>query len=121
MVEFSKDVDLPLKIPNLVGIIYPLLLVYLYRDLLIGPLVHAHPYQTISSLAKLAINIVIRQLLLLQDGHVQVQHLLLGLLLLTIFDLLHLEFADIVGCELILHQILHEFHVHLLRTLLLSL
>lgn len=44
MVEFSKYIDFPLKIPNLVGIVDPLLLVYLYGYLFVGAFVHAHPH-----------------------------------------------------------------------------
>lgn len=121
MAEFSKNVDFPLKIPNLVGVVDPLLLVYLYGYLLVGALVHAHPHQAICALAELAIDVVMCEFLFLQDGHVEVQHLLLGLLLLAVLDLLHLELADIVGCKLVLHQILHELHIHLLRALLFAL
>lgn len=46
---------------------------------------------------------------------------MLWFLLLAVFYLLHLEFVDIVGCELVLHQILHQLHVHLLRSLLFTL
>lgn len=70
MVEFSKYVDFPLKIPNLVGIIDPLLLVYLYGYLLVGAFVHAHPHQAICSFAELAIDVVMHKFLLLQDGHI---------------------------------------------------
>jgi hypothetical protein len=125
--ELGQDVDLPLQVLDLVGLVDALLLVDLDGDLLVGALVKPHTHSPIRALPQLSEDLVINHLLLGLDGDDKVEEFaggggLDGLLLIGgVLHLLHLELVDVVGCELVLHEVAHQLHVHLLRTLVLLL
>ena len=123
MRQLSEDVYLSFQIFDLVGLVHPLLLVDLNSYLLVGALIEAHSDSSVGSLAQLSKNLIVVHLFFGFDGHDEVQQLtaaLNGLLLLCgVLHLLHFELADVVGRELVLHQVVHELDVHLLRPLVL--
>lgn len=59
MRQLSEYVDLPFQIFDLVGLIQPLLLVYLDCYFFIGALIHAHLHDSIGSLAQFSIDLVV--------------------------------------------------------------
>ena len=121
--QLSEDVDLPLQILDLVGLVQPLLLVDLYGDLLVGALVHPHLHDPVRSFPQLPVDLVVVLLFLGLYGHDEVEQLGLArlFLLVGVLDLHHLEFLDVVGGELVLHEVAHEVDVHLLGLLVLLL
>ena len=123
MRQLSEDVYLSFQIFDLVGLVHPLLLVDLNSYLLVGSFVEAHSDSSVGSLAQLSKNLIVVHLCFGFDGHDEVQQLTAALdrllLLRGVLHLLHLQLADVVGRELILHQVAHELDVHLLGPLLL--
>ena len=123
MGEFSKDVYLSFQIFNLVGLIDSLLLIDLNGYLLVCSLIQAHSDSAVRSLTQLSKNLIVFHLFFWFDGHDEVEQLAAALnrlfLLSGRLHLLHFELADVVGRELVLHQVVHELDVHLLRPLVL--
>jgi hypothetical protein len=121
--ELGEDVDLPLQVLNLVGLIHALLFVDLHCDLLVVALVEPHADRAVCALPQFSEDLVVAHFLLGLDGHDEVEQLGAPALLLVggVLELLHLELADVVGRELVLHEVVHELHVHLLGALVLLL
>lgn len=126
MGKFSQDVDFPLQVLYLVGLVDPLLLVDLDGYFLVGALIESHPDCPVGSFPQLSEDLVVVHLFLGPDRDDEVEQLAGGAILNRLFlllggvlHLLHLELADVVGRKLVLHEVVHQLHVHLLRPLVL--